>query len=339
MTVTAIVVNYNSGGDLDACLTQLLVDKSHLTRVIVYDNASGDDSWLAAFDSDDTRVELIRSEYNLGLAAAVNVVLSDVKTPYIAILNPDVVVSDTWLEPLVETIQSDSAIAVVCPLILLADGGRINSAGQHLHITGLGFNRLQGETVDKINPGLVGNTAIGLHGAAFLIRRESLAAIGGWDESGFLYQEDVALSWDLLLMGLKIELVADSVVVHDYFLTMYPDKFFLLERNRWALLLSHLRLRWVLLFGPFLLLTEILTWGLALLRGPSFMSAKWRGYGWVWQNRDAVKAWKRKVMGRPVYNMSNLLRSLGWSYPLRQIVGLGAERGLSKRVPPGGLST
>jgi len=337
MAVTAIVVNYNSGPDLACCITQLLKDTDHLHRLVVCDNASADDSWQAAAQSDDPRVELIRSDLNLGLAAAVNVVLPEIATPYIAILNPDVVVGDTWLEPLVVKLQDDPAAAVACPLVMLAGSGRINSAGQHLHLTGLGFNRCQDETVEQVTQVLQQNHPVGLHGAAFLIRRESLISIGGWNETGFLYQEDVALSWDILLLGMNIELVPDSVVVHDYFLTMYPEKLFLLERNRWALVLSHLQFRWILLISPLLLVTELMTWGLAVLRGPSYMLAKWRGYLWVWKNRDAVISWKQAVFARPVYDLPNLRRSLGWSYPLKQIIGLGSERGVSKRIPPGGL--
>ena len=57
--VTAVVVNYNSGVNLDICLQNLLADTESLSRVIVYDNASSDGSWEAANRTGDDRVSLV----------------------------------------------------------------------------------------------------------------------------------------------------------------------------------------------------------------------------------------------------------------------------------------
>jgi len=335
--VTAIVINYKSGEDLRACLGGLLADEELLARVVVFDNGSDDDSLQPAEEAGatDGRVELVRSEENLGLAAAVNRVLPTVTTPYVAILNPDATPQPDWLEPLVATLDNNTGVAVACPLVLMEQTGEVNSAGQHVHVTGLGFNRLlhaDPETVSS-SPHEVG----GLHGVAFLIRTWILRELGGWDETGFLYHEDVALSWDVLLGGHKIVCDPRSRVLHDYHLTMYPEKLFLLERNRWALLLSHLRYTRLLLISPALLLTEVMVWGLSLLRGPGFLRAKAGAYLWIWQERKAISDWRRRVFERDSYNPAALNRSTRWSYPLPQLGILGGERGESTRQPPGGL--
>ena len=333
--ITAIVVTYNSASHLRDCLDALLSDPEGPGRVVVVDNSSADTSVEIAeeFSSHDRRVEVVRSAVNLGLAGGVNRALDLSDEPYVAILNPDVTPTPGWILPLISLMEKDTSVAVACPLILA--GGRVNSAGQHVHVSGLGFNRHLGKDRAGVesSPIDVG----GLHGAAFLMRTSALRALGGWDTTGFLYQEDVALSWDVLLSGWRIVFVPNSVVIHDYHLTMYPEKLYLLERNRWALLLSHLRPLYLVYISIPLMLSELMVWGLALLRGPKFLRAKWLSIRWVLANVADIRGWRRRVLSRPTYDARNLRRSVRWSYPLRQLLGLGGERGDSTRVPPGGL--
>ena len=337
--VTAIVVNYKSGEDLRACLGGLLADEELLARVVVFDNGSGDDSLQPAEDAggNDGRVELVRSEENLGLAAAVNRVLPSVTTSYVAVLNPDATPQPGWLEPLVATLDNDTGVAVACPLVLMEQTGEVNSAGQHVHVTGLGFNRLLHADPEQVEQ--IRHEVGGLHGVAFLIRTEILNQLGGWDQTGFLYHEDVALSWDVLLGGHRIVCDPRSRVLHDYHLTMYPEKLYLLERNRWALLLSHLRYSRLLLISPVLALTELMVWGLSLVRGRGFLRAKARAYVWVWRERKAISGWRSRVFERDRYDPATLYRNTRWAYPLLQLGILGGERGESARQPPGGLQT
>ena len=193
-SVTAVVVNYLSGDDLAKCLGGLLADQEFVDRVVVFDNGSDDDSAQAAKEAGatDGRVELVRSDVNLGLAAAVNQVLPSVKTQYLAVLNPDATPQPGWLEPLVETLDSNADVGVACPLVLIEQTGEVNSAGQHVHVTGLGFNRLLHADPEQVEQ--IRHEVGGLHGVAFLIRTETLNHLGGWDRTGFLYHEDVALS-------------------------------------------------------------------------------------------------------------------------------------------------
>lgn len=334
--VTVAVVNYRSGDDLSRCLPAVLRD-SLVARVVVFDNGSGDDSIRYAEDltDEDDRMRVIISADNLGLAGAVNRILPMVETPYMAVINPDVTPLDGWLAPLVRVLEKNADAAVACPLVLMEASGRVNSAGQHVHVSGLGFNRHLGAEPARV--GTEPHDVAGLHGAAFLIRTELLEALGGWDDTGFLYHEDVALSWDVLLLGKRIVCAPTSKVLHDYHLTMYPEKLYLLERNRWLLLLSHLRRARLAAISPALILTEVMVWGLALLRGPGFLKAKARSYRWLWRNRDKVRRWRDRVFSRHVYDAPNLYRHTRWSYPLSQIRALGGERGESARKPPGGL--
>jgi GT2 family glycosyltransferase len=275
-------------------------------------------------------LRLLRSPTNRGYAGAVNLGLAEAEGEYLAVLNMDVAVSPGWLDPLTALLESNPAAGVACPLILLeSDTDLINAAGQDLNKTGLGFNRWLNEA--SARAGTTPFEVDGLHGAAFVIRKDLLERLGGWDESGFLYFEDVELSWLLRIAGAEIWCVPGSTVTHDYHLSMFPHKLFLLERNRWKMLLSDLRPGTRLAISPLLALTELMMWGYCLLRGPKFLRAKGRSYGWVRANRAQIVRRREQVASVRERSDREVLRGFRWGYPLDQFVTLGRERGESTR--------
>jgi len=298
----------------------------------VVDNASSDESAAIAERMADRHdsIRLIRSPTNRGYAGAVNVALPEVRGDYVAVLNMDVAVSPGWLGALVSFLEATPDAGVACPLILLeSDPGRINAAGQNLNKTGLGFNRWLGKPRERAGDAPFEVT--GLHGAAFLIRRELLERLGGWDEEGFLYFEDVELSWLLRIAGHEVWCVPASTVTHDYHLTMFPHKLFLLERNRRKMLLVDLRGRTRLAISPLLALSELMMWGYCLLRGPKFLRAKRDSYRWVRANRAPIRERRERVDSLRRRSDWAVLRGLRWGYPLGQFLKLGRERGESTR--------
>ena len=107
-----------------------------------------------------------------------------------------------------------------------------------------------------------------------LIRKSEFLGLGGFDPTFFMYHEDVDLSWLLILMGYELLFVPASVIRHDYHLTMYPEKLYLLERNRLAMLFTHLRPVTLVMLFPILTLTELMMWGYCAIRGGGFLRAK-----------------------------------------------------------------
>jgi GT2 family glycosyltransferase len=164
-----------------------------------------------------------------------------------------------------------------------------------------------------------------------VIRRALLEAIGGWNEAGFLYHEDVELSWLLRLMGHELYCVPAAVARHDYHLTMDPAKFFLLERNRLALLRTHLGPAARRRLGPMRLCTETLTLLYCLLRGPAFVRAKISAYRWLRRNGPAIARRRGAVEALRTVDDRAVLRRLTWAYDARQFLVLGIERNTRRR--------
>lgn len=336
--VSIIVVTYNSQAQLGECLDSLCAlapEPAH--EIVVMDNASSDNSatLAEAFAARHPHLRVYRGDTNRGYAGGVNAALIHTRGQYLAILNPDMRVPSNGLAPLVAFLDSHPGAGAVNPLVVLQDDEtRVNAAGQDVHVTGLGFNRGLGQPRTRF-------TAIqrisGLQGGAFLIRRALLEQMGGWDERGFMYHEDVALSWLAQLMGYDLYFVPESVVSHAYHLSMYPEKLYLLERNRWAMLVTHLNPLTLLLLTPWLLLTEAMLWGYCLLRGMAFLRAKATAYAWVVRQGDSLA--KRRAQVRSLRRRSDweVLKGLAWNYAWDQFITLGRERGLSRRRPVGGM--
>lgn len=332
--VAVIIVTYNSQGDLAECLEALLADDLSPWREIwVADNASTDATLdiARAYAARQARVRVQANPANLGYAGGVNSVWPHTTADLVAVLNPDCVVERGWLTPLVAWLDAQPRTAAVNPLLLLHadDGDRVNAAGQVVHLSGLGFNRGLWQPRQAVPP--TPAFISGLQGGAFVIRRAVLAAMGGWDDSGFLYHEDVELSWLLHLMGYDMYCVPASVVWHKYHLTMDPKKLFLLERNRWLMLLTYVQARNLWRLAPWLALTEAMMWGYCLMRGWPFLQARAQVYAWLWQNRASLPARAARIQALRQRSDVAVFRRLAWNYVWEQFISLGRERGPSAR--------
>src|SRR6185436_620546 len=86
-----------------------------------------------------------------------------------------------------------------------------------------------------------------------------------------------------------------------------------------------------LALSPLLVLTELMTWGYCLLRGPKFLRAKRQSYGWVRASRAQIGQRREQVDSVRRRTDREVLRGLDWGYPLDQFWALGRERGQSRR--------
>ena len=248
----------------------------------------------------------------------------------------DTIVTPGWLAPLLAFMEANPYVGAASPLLVLeSDEKYVNAAGQDIHVSGLGFNRAFGKLRTQ-----VGNNPVrisGIHGAAFIIRRVILDEIGDLDESGFLYHEDVDLSCLMHIMGYDLFCVPQSIVKHKYFLTMYPQKLYLLERNRLTMILEDWGPIGLCILTPFFVLTELMMWGYCLLRGKDFLRAKLGTYVWVVKQQQLIRERKLTTQKLRKCNDLQVIKRLVWRYSWDQFLHLGKERGFSRRQPDGGL--
>lgn len=200
-----ITVLHNSGDVVQGCLAALPAT----VEVIVVDNASSDDGVerVRATRPDAVVVELPR---NLGFAAGCNRGWRAATRPYIAFVNPDVVIAPGALELLVALV-AHAPHSVAGPALLDADGRPRplkRAPSPRLDVLGLlpaaarwapaGWDG----KLPRDDPRLaVGGTVPCLEGACFVIARQTLELVGGLDEDYFLYYEEESLAARVRALG------------------------------------------------------------------------------------------------------------------------------------------
>lgn len=289
---SVIIVNYNGRKYLEQCLSSLLQEDYPDYEALVVDNASSDGS-ADYVETTFPTVKVIRSGENVGYGHGCNLGLEYALGEYIAFLNADTKGGPGWLQALVSALECHPDAGLVTPKILLtSQPERINTCGNQVHFTGLAFCRGAGRPAGEYD---LTEEVPAVSGAAFMTRRSVLEEMGGLDGQFFMYLEDTDLSWRARLSGYRCLCVPDAVVYHDYGLRLTPQKYYYLERNRYLILLKNLRWRTMLLFTPALILSEVVTWGYALLRGPRYLAQKLRGYLWLLRQGRSILQARRAV--------------------------------------------
>lgn len=331
--VSIIIVNFNGKEYLANCLDSIFDDNlSPSFEIIVVDNASPDRSWEIAkqYEGCDRPFMLLKSDKNLGYSGGINYALPHVSGKYIAILNMDTIVSSGWLSNIVDFFESHQEVGAVSPILLLEkDRDRVNASGLSIHVTALGCNCGLGQLGSEFNQEPV--RVSGIHGGAFVIRGSIVEKIRGFNDKGFLYNEDVEISWLLLLMGYDLYCLPSSLVYHDYFLSIDPIKLYLLERNRILLLLTYLQWKSVLAMLPLLLFTELMIWCFCIWRGIKFLFAKSASYRWVIAQHQHIFTRKKFIHSLRKRTDWQVLKCLSWNFEWKQFFLLGRERGTSIR--------
>jgi GT2 family glycosyltransferase len=213
VTVAVIIVNWNGGPFLSACLESLDRQRRAPDHIIVVDNASSDDSlvrasrWL-------TRVELIRLTENAGFAKANNIGAKAAhRFDTLALLNPDARADPGWLEALLEAAERDPATAAFASQMRLLDSpDQLDGAGDSYHVSGRAWRN--GHRMPSRDWPAEDCEVFAPCAAAALYRRAAFDDVGGFDEQFFCYFEDVDLGFRLRLQGHRCVYVHSAIVDH-----------------------------------------------------------------------------------------------------------------------------
>jgi N-acetylglucosaminyl-diphospho-decaprenol L-rhamnosyltransferase len=226
--VTAILVNYNAGGELALALQSIRHDCADIAwEAVVVDNASTDGS--AAVVETIPQAALVRNVANVGFGRAVNQAVALAKSPLLLLINPDCRVIPGAVSTLRAVLDVEPSCAVVGPRILDPDGAVQGSArGDPDMLTGL-FGRTGVLRVvlpflpvarrnvvaeDAVRTGASSIVVDWLSGACMLVRRDAFLAAGGFDERFFLYWEDADLCRRLRNRGFHVRYVPGATAVH-----------------------------------------------------------------------------------------------------------------------------
>lgn len=227
--ISVIIVNHNASDVLSQCVLSIL-NACHGASVIVVDNASTDES-LSLLESsfpNESRLEILRNQQNLGFAVACNMGTRLAKGPYLLYLNPDCLIDENTLPRLLASLGENPGAGMVGGLLVNPDGTEQAGGRRKIptpwrtlvrvfNLTGLArryprvfsdFNLHRQPLPDKPIE------VEAISGACMLVRREALEEVGGFDEGYFLHCEDLDWCMRFLHKGWKILFVADARVMH-----------------------------------------------------------------------------------------------------------------------------
>jgi len=106
----SIVVPVFNRADLTrSCLERVFRNTRPPFELIVVDNGSSDET-ASVLESFGSRIRVIRNSRNLGYAAACNQGIAEASGEYVVLLNNDVMVTEGWLEGLVEVAEKGHGI-------------------------------------------------------------------------------------------------------------------------------------------------------------------------------------------------------------------------------------
>jgi GT2 family glycosyltransferase len=219
--VSVVIVSYNTRELLLQCLESLRAFSGTLETIVV-DNDSADGSATAVRERRPD-VRLIANPQNLGFSKANNLGLQAAAAPYVLILNSDAVVRAGTIETLAEILDGRAEVGLVGPRTVGTDGRCQVSFGPDLTPWNEWRQRKLVLAVKRRDPAAlqrlealaaVEHEPAWVSGSCFLARRDLLLRLGGFDESFFLYEEDVDLCVRVRQAGSRVLFTPRAEVVH-----------------------------------------------------------------------------------------------------------------------------
>ncbi len=221
--VSVSIVNTSSRELLLACLESLAGTDAEL---VVLDNASEDGS-VDAVRERFPHVRVIAQRFRAGFGANHNTVIRETAGRYVYVLNEDTTSDDWGLARIVAYLDAHPRVAALGPKLVYPNGRRQDSAWRFptpfvstLSLATLGRLGVKQSHGDGAHP------VDWVTGAALVLRREALEAVGLFDEEFFLYSEEVDLQFRLRQAGWEVHYFPEVTVVHyeSQFSAGIPDR-------------------------------------------------------------------------------------------------------------------
>ncbi|HCD38664.1 MAG TPA: glycosyltransferase family 2 protein [Candidatus Omnitrophica bacterium] len=245
--VSVVIVTWNKKQDVVRCLNSVKKSIYPSLEIIVVDNNSTDGT-SGIIEQDFPEVTLIKNPIDLLAAGGRNTGIKYAKGDFIFFLDDDNVVDDNAISMLVEIMSGDKEIGIAGPkMYYLKDPQRIWYAGSDISlITGktgyVGLNEIDAFQYESIREtGHVPN--------AFLVRREAIEAIKGFDESYVMFYEESDFAFRVKKCNFKVVFCPQARVWHNVlppvcgrFFTLglgSPERAYYASRNRAVYMKRH----------------------------------------------------------------------------------------------------
>jgi len=237
--LSIVIVTYN-GLDitletLGSYTRALAADRRHRYQVIVVDNAS-QDGVADAVAEHHPQVRLIRNPQNWGFSKANNVGFASSQGRYVLFSNPDVEVTEETLPTLITLMDRSPRVGACTPFLELVRTGEIDWGAHRgfptpwaafTYFAGLaklfkrsaGMSKIFGQYHLLDRDLTTDHEVDAIRGGFFFVRREVFEQAGRWDESYFMYGEDIDLCYQIKKLGYRITFYPQARALHYHGMT------------------------------------------------------------------------------------------------------------------------
>ncbi|MCX7697350.1 MAG: glycosyltransferase family 2 protein [Bacteroidales bacterium] len=215
--VSIVIVNYNAGTYLQACIKSLKTYGIQQMEIILVDNHSCDGS-LIMVEKNYPDLIVIRNDKNLGFPAANNQGFSIAKGKYIFMLNPDAEVTPNAISNMLEFMEQNPLVGLLAPRTINQQQIPVQNIWHQptlwstlLNLWHIGF--LLPRHNYQINNQQTIFEIEAASGAAMFFRKSLLEQVQGLDETLF-WIEDIDFCKRILQAGFQIVYFPFATVIH-----------------------------------------------------------------------------------------------------------------------------
>ena len=302
--VSIIILNYNGDKFLENCLESIIRETNQSYEIIVVDNNSPDKSG-EKFSKKYQKCNFILNKENVGVSEGLNIGIRNAKGKFIVLLNNDLIVAPKWLEHLFDAHEIYGNGLYQPKFLKMNNRDILDSAGNLINIFGFGFSREKGKKdvlqYNKIEE--IGFAA----GTCLFCSKEVFDKVGLFDEKFFAYNEDLDLGWRARLLNYKSYYVPKSIVYHHGSAQWKwsGEKFYLLERNRWIVLLSNYNTKTIVKLLPSLIIIELVL--LVFFTKKKMLIKKLKSYGGILKLTRHIQKRKKEIQEMKTVNEKEIL--------------------------------
>lgn len=221
--ISTIIVNYNAGRYLRACVDSIL-NCPLAIEIIVVDNASTDGS---LDDLAGLPVRIMHNPINVGFASACNTGARAASAEFLLFLNPDCAFKPGTLVSLLQA-MADERVGMLGGLLVHPDGTEQAGGRRAVPTPWRSFVRVFGfARFSDRWPRLFFDFYLhqqplpadsieveAISGACMLLRRAAFEQVGDWDEGYFLHCEDLDMCMRFRQQGWKVLFVPSASITH-----------------------------------------------------------------------------------------------------------------------------
>ncbi|MFD0963038.1 glycosyltransferase family 2 protein [Pseudofulvibacter geojedonensis] len=217
MQLSVIILNYNVCSFLELCIKSVKSAIENIeAEIIVIDNNSPDDS-CSMVKKLFPEITLIENKENVGFAKANNQGVAIAKGEYVCILNPDTVVANNTFTEILTFAKTKQNLGIIGCRLIDGTGAFLPESKREVPTPIVSLKKMLGLSesyyASNVQESDVAKVPI-LVGAFMLMKKEVYEEVNGFDETYFMYGEDIDLSYTILKAGYTNYYYGKTSVIH-----------------------------------------------------------------------------------------------------------------------------